>query len=304
MQKYTIDEQGRLNMFFLAAPYDGPMKGQDFQGTHFSKNTDFGPLDTAISYLDHNNIAKRHPELANLPGISDRLGVAKREMSTDEGLVYRVIVDESYKYQNMLKRLLEKDILYASTTPYQKSYKVDDKTGEILRYEIIEVSPTWIPANPDAENIFKSIIMEELQMADETNTSATQDAGAGASEVAASETPITDAVTQMFSNESANSNEKSVPEILVDVLAALNTLNAEIASVKANQANQEKSIKDFSLAIPAGFDLIRKNFMATVEDKHRSNVEKDVVNQFQQQATSNGAPGRNLKSAALSAKNN
>lgn len=303
-QKYYIDDKGQLNLFFNAAPFNGPVKGKDLQNEYFTPNTDFGPLDTAISYLDHNNLAKSHPEIANLPGISDRLGVAHREMTTEEGIIYRIIVDERYRYKNMLKALMDVDALDASTTPYQKSFQKNPSTGEILRYEIVEVSPTWKPANPEAENIFKSIILKEIEMAEEAKQDAVVETVATSTETV-SETPVTDAVEAVLSGVVEATTEKSIPDVLSEVMAELKAIRAEMTEFKTAQAAQEKSIKDFSIAIPKGFEMLGKNLKATVvEDSKRSPIEKAVVEQFQKQVATSDAPGRNLKSNVLGVKAN
>lgn len=314
MERYFYDEQGRLNMRFLATPYGGVIDGQDFKGTHFSERTDFGPLEKALSYLDHNNLAIHHPELKNLPGITDRLGVAVREgLSKEEGLVYRIVVDEAYRYKNMLKALADAGALdYASTTPYQKGYQVDKSTGEILRYEIIEVGPTWKPAHPgathrsaaDVEEIAKSIIMKELEMAEEVKTDVQETSEAAAVvDAAVSETPVTDAVAAIFQAEEG-STEKSVPDVLGEVLSQLSALNEKFEAYEARQATTEKSIKDFTLAIPKGFELLANNLKSkATDDKQRSNIEKSIVEQFQQKSNQTSAPGRELKSTNLGVRN-
>lgn len=313
MEKYFYDEQGRLNMRFIATPFEGVIDGQDFKGTHFSKRTDFGPLEKALSYLDHNNLSNHHPELKSLPGITDRLGVAVREgLSENEELIYRIIIDESYRYKEMLKALADAGALdYASTTPYQKHYEVNRSTGEILSWPIIEVGPTWKPAHPGAANvsgeeIVKSIIMKELEMAKETQVEPVVEEAASTEvqAVTASETPVTDAVNALL--EDGNSTEKSVPQLLTDMIAQFAALSAKVDGIVTAQAAQEKSLaaidkvqKDLSVAVPKLGEVIAKNLSTKIaDDKGRSHVEKSVVKDFQQQAARNAnAPGRDRKAS-------
>lgn len=291
---YFYDDQGRLNFRLVAAPYNGPIEGKDFQGHYFHKSTDFGPIPMAVSYLDHNKLIVEHPELKSLQGIDDRLGVAYREMSADEGLVYRIVVDEAYRYQNMLKALADQGLLYASTTPYQKSVKLDKETGRIDRYEIIEVTATWKPANPEAELLFKSLVMEEIQKMEDNKTSTTETpAGEGQAPESVSEQPLTDMVEGAIAAldaANAEADEKSMPAWAAALVAKIDALTTEVGEVKKGY---EKSMADVQTAMPKIVELAAKAMGKTIaveggKSTAQQIVEKSIAEQFQQGRDANG----------------
>lgn len=302
-EKYFYDDQGRLNILVRAIPFGGPvyLDEKDFQGHYFHPGTDIGPLKEALSYLNHNKLTTEHPELKSLPGINDRLGTAIREddLSDEEGIVYRIIVDEGYRYKNLLKILSEKDLLMASTTPFQRSIQIDKSTGRVDRWEVVEVAPTWKPANPDAEQLFKSILEEELiKMENKTN------------ETPNAEETSTQTLTEIVDQALAkvDGEEKSVGTTLIELANIVAEQSKNIQSmnemiqamreeIRTRDEAQEKSISDIQTAFPKLVELASRSFAQIIADNGKlSNAEKSVKTELVTAPKTNpNAPGRDRK---------
>lgn len=309
---YFYDDQGRLNIPVRAIPFGGPayLEGKDFQGHHFSEKSDVGRDYVPYSYLDHNKLIDRYPELKSLPGLDEPIGEAVKSLTDAEGIVYTVIVNEAYAYQNMLKKLAEKHLIGASTTPFQRGVKIDEKSGHIDRWPVAEVALTWLMANPEADLYMKSIILEELNpMADE-NKDAVTEAGqtqtetqtqAESSTQAGSESPITDAVKEALE---AQPNEKSIADMFGDLQAALEkSVELQVSASDARFAKLEKSVADIATALPLMARAIADSLKSTVGETSKKSaletiIEKSVAQQFQQKTPDQPAsiaPGRERK---------
>lgn len=311
MQPYYYDSQGRLNLLIKAVPFDGPvyLNEKDVQGHRFTKSTDLGPLKEAVSYLDHNKLKVEHPylDIDKFPGIDERVGTAEKAMTTEEGVIYRIIVSEHYRYKNMLKALAEKNMLLGSTTPHQRGVKVDEKSGEILRWDVVEVTPTWKAANPDAEQVWlKSILVEDImaeKQEQEVVEAVTTDKVEETVVVEKSDTSLTDLVASTF-KDVEKTNEKSVPDMFADMQAEIAALKTEVAALKTAKELAEKSIADIHTAFPKLVEEVGKMVKVQVNTEYsksiveRQVVSQKVVDQHKQDTTGRGVlPGRDRKAS-------
>lgn len=126
---------------YIGIPYGGLVEGKwDFHRTFFSPRTDVGPLGRDVdNFFDH----------GLFPGIDfEPLGRALlTDEETAEGRIFHVLVDKSRKYHDMIYNLYDQGILFGSAQAIASSYRVDPKTGEILRFIPAEWSFTVTPSN-------------------------------------------------------------------------------------------------------------------------------------------------------------
>lgn len=308
---YYYDSENRLNLLVKAVPYDGPvyLNKEDIQGHRFSKSTDLG-REQGVSYLDHNKLKIDHPELdiATFPGIDEKVGNSEKALSTEEGVIYRIIVNENYRYKQMLKLLAAQNRLLGSTTPNQRTVKINEKTHEIERWEVGEVTLTWKAANPDAELVFlKSIEIDEVEeltmskVMQDKEVQNTEETEAVVETVAAESTEpsMTELVQALDKTEEVESNpvEKSVPDMFAEIMNAISGFDARLAKVEGRSEVNEKSMGDLKTAFPMLVKQFDKYFTGKVENqKNVSHVEKSVVEKFQQQPVGTStAPGRERK---------
>lgn len=126
---------------YIGMPYGGLVEGKfDFHRTFFSPRTDVGPLGRSVdNFFDH----------GMFPGID--FEVLGRAVLTDEespeGRIFNVLVQKSNKYHDMVYNLYDAGILFGSAQAIASSYRIDPKTGEILRFIPAEWSFTVTPSN-------------------------------------------------------------------------------------------------------------------------------------------------------------
>lgn len=126
---------------YIGMPYGGLVEGKfDFHRTFFSPKTDVGPLGREMdNFFDH----------GMFPGIGfDPVGRATiMTEESPEGRIFNVMVQKSNKYHDLVFNLYNEGILFGSAQAIASSYKVDPKTGEILRFIPAEWSFTVTPSN-------------------------------------------------------------------------------------------------------------------------------------------------------------
>lgn len=138
-----------LDIEGLLAPNGGPFNGRDVAGEYFSAKTDF-----ALEWFDSRPLLYHHgldPEA----GISV-VGKITEVKSTDKGLWMRAQLDAANQYYDAIKELIKKGKLGLSSGSMRHLVEVS-KSGEILRWPLIEGSLTPTPANPDAEVSFAAV---------------------------------------------------------------------------------------------------------------------------------------------------
>jgi hypothetical protein len=307
-EKYVLGNGWRekgdeLDIFVYGTPYFGPnyLNGKDIQNEYFTPQTDFGPLSRTLSYFDHGK-AINDPVLSQYPDFAEGLvGVADLVGSDDVGVIWKIIVDKAYKYKSLIKKLVENDLLNASSSPFQRSVKIDKSTGKIERWHVVEVGLTFAGANPNAEVLLKSILLEESDMAQDTNV---QDATTEENvEVTTTpvENPVTEAVRAIAEGDAVtaeNQEEKSLADLIAELNSNVSEMRKELSTVSAKQGEAEKSIVDLNMAIPELAKMISKSLKTTVQSEvDKSTVERAVQNQVNRSVPTTtqlpaNAPGR------------
>lgn len=130
------------------APVGGPFNGQDITHEHFSNNTNFYlewfPEPSTRPLLFHHGL---DPDVkAAVVGRIHGL-----EFKTDMGLWMRAQLDAHNEYYGAIKELIKQGKLGLSSGSMRHLVEVNPKSGEILRWPLIEGSLTPTPANPMAE---------------------------------------------------------------------------------------------------------------------------------------------------------
>ncbi len=142
----------------LLAPYGGLFNGRDLDGQFFSKNTDF-----CLSWFEGDRPLLYHHGLDADAGVSV-IGRIKSVSQDDIGLWMRAQLDESNKYFNAIQQLIKQGKLFLSSGAMSHLVQVNGKSGEILRWPLVEGSTTPTPSNllahvdlATAEKRFKAI---------------------------------------------------------------------------------------------------------------------------------------------------
>lgn len=130
----------------VLAPYGGPFNGKDVTGEFFSAKTNFAldwfPPDARPLLFHH--------------GLEPKAGLTvvgrMKALSQDEaGLWMRAQLDAHNEYYDAIKELIKQGKLGLSSGSMRHLVEVAPKSGEILRWPLIEGSLTPTPANPLAE---------------------------------------------------------------------------------------------------------------------------------------------------------
>jgi hypothetical protein len=127
----------------LAVPFSGPIDGKDTDGEFFSERTDlcldWFPTDRPLLY---------HHGLDDGPGVSavGRVDSTTASKAAD-GWWVQAQLDKSNEYFAVIKTLVEKGVLYASSGAMPHLTQRHGKTGEITRWPWVELSLTPTPAN-------------------------------------------------------------------------------------------------------------------------------------------------------------
>ena len=125
----------------LAAPFDGPFEGgKDLDGEYFTKATDF-----ALNWYDELPLIFHHGHDPFLE--TDVVGKVRKRSVTDAGLWAEAQLDASGKYFAAIRDLIKKGKLYFSSGSVGHLVETDHKSGEILRWPMVELSLTPTPSN-------------------------------------------------------------------------------------------------------------------------------------------------------------
>jgi hypothetical protein len=143
--KIAATADGGLVIEGYGVPFGGPIKGKDLHGQYFSKNTDFA-LDL-IPDGQRPLLFQHGLDAAVDTAVIGRWGVKKID---DGGVWVRAQLDARSEYINEIKELVDNDALGFSSGTMGHLVKVSGKTGEILKWALVELSLTPNPANPNA----------------------------------------------------------------------------------------------------------------------------------------------------------
>lgn len=143
--KIAATADGGLIIEGYGVPFGGPIKGKDLHGQYFSKNTDFA-LDL-IPDGQRPLLFQHGLDSAVDTAVIGRWGVKKID---DGGVWVRAQLDARSEYINEIKELVNQDALGFSSGTMGHLVKVSSKSGEILKWALVELSLTPNPANPNA----------------------------------------------------------------------------------------------------------------------------------------------------------
>lgn len=143
--KFKSLSDGSLQIEGVGIPFGGPVAGKDLHGQFFSKKTDFA----------WDLIPDGSRPLLYQHGLDDTLntnviGRWSVKKIDDKGVWVQAQLDARNEYLEEIKELLDKDSLGLSSATMGHLVKVSGKSGEILRWPVIEMSLTPNPANPAA----------------------------------------------------------------------------------------------------------------------------------------------------------
>lgn len=143
--KIAATADGGLTIEGYGVPFGGPIKGKDLHGQFFSKKTDF-----ALDLIPEGQrpLLYQHGLDSNVDtAVIGRWGVKRID---DGGVWVRAQLDARSEYINEIKELVNQDALGFSSGTMGHLVKVSSKTGEILKWALVELSLTPNPANPNA----------------------------------------------------------------------------------------------------------------------------------------------------------
>jgi len=143
--KFTTLDDGSLEIEGVGIPFGGPIDGKDLHGQFFSAKTDFA---WDLITDGQRPLLYQHGLDSTLKtNVIGRWSVKKID---EAGVWVRAQLDARSAYLNEIKDLLGADALGLSSATMGHLVKVAAKTGEILRWPVVELSLTPNPANPAA----------------------------------------------------------------------------------------------------------------------------------------------------------
>lgn len=307
------NDEGDVVIPVIGVPFGGPVFknvdgiGRDLDGDFADENTDLGPMSEALCYFDHGEEELWLPQELERRGLDpemkgfgkDLIGLAKKDRTTPEGVLYNIIVDRRHRYKRLIHRLASEGVIDASSVVRLREND-EEVPGRLKKWHVIAVDLTPAPANPNARSLLKSYLLEEEMGKDQKSSS---DANAEVAENAAAEqeqpasqeestpTPVTDKLKEIF-----ESGDQQVAEAAAQV-EQKNT-NELIELMKTHVANQEKLLKhvedlddkvvDLQTAIPVlGEEISKRLRGAVIEEVGKSESERateDLVASLKQKA--------------------
>lgn len=143
--KFKSLNDGTIQIEGVGIPFGGPVNGKDLHGQFFSTKTDFA----------WDLIPDGHRPLLYQHGLDDTLktnviGRWSVKKVDDKGVWITAQLNARAEYLDEIKELISKDSLGLSSATMGHLVKVSSKSGEILRWPVVEMSLTPNPANPHA----------------------------------------------------------------------------------------------------------------------------------------------------------
>jgi starvation-inducible DNA-binding protein len=143
--KFTTLDDGSLQVEGVGIPFGGPVNGKDLHGQFFSTKTDFAW--DLIPDGQRPLLYQHGLDSTMKTNVIGRWSVKKVD---DAGVWIRAQLDARNEYIDEIKELLDSEALGLSSATMGHLVKVSAKTGEILRWPVVELSLTPNPANPSA----------------------------------------------------------------------------------------------------------------------------------------------------------
>jgi len=143
--KFKSLNDGTIQIEGVGIPFGGPVNGKDLHGQFFSTKTDFA----------WDLIPDGHRPLLYQHGLDDTLktnviGRWSVKKVDDKGVWITAQLNARAEYLDEIKELISADSLGLSSATMGHLVKVSSKSGEILRWPVVEMSLTPNPANPHA----------------------------------------------------------------------------------------------------------------------------------------------------------
>lgn len=146
----------------LLLPFGGPNGGKDLEGEYFSPNTEFH-----LDWYTTRPLLYAHGRDDDGPGTVP-IGTIKSIEVRDDGGWMEAQLDKSSKYWSYISQLVDDGRLFLSSGSLAHLVRKDFKTGELLRWPVVEGTMTPVPANPiavvgykDAEAHFQAVGLAE-----------------------------------------------------------------------------------------------------------------------------------------------
>ena len=239
-------EGDQLIVPVIGIPFNGPAEigGKDLHNEWFDKSTDVGPLNEAMVYFNHNRFYPLDDSPAELERMAtlaraykgEVLGIAKKAETTEEGVIYNLVLDMRKRYVKYLKEMIENNLLDVSSGA--KYAELDPTSeGRISKWHTVEISLTPSPANPNAVPLTKSILEKALgenEMPDNINPEAVEN-------VAGDESLIPDDVKSAFA--SIEPKKEEAPSVTVEQFNELKSQNEALATELAEIKTLIKSVQ-------------------------------------------------------------
>lgn len=162
----------------VGIPFGSPTD-KDLHNEYFDKSTDVGVLNEVMVYFNHNQFypANDSPDELEKAALLARafkgeiLGIAKKAETTEEGVIYNIVLDKRKRYAKALRQMVEDNLLDVSSGSKYRELDPNNE-GRISKWHTVEISLTPSPANPNAVPLTKSILekaLEETKMPNEVN---------------------------------------------------------------------------------------------------------------------------------------
>jgi|GEM_PF-6706710 len=222
----------------------------DLHNQYFDKSTDNGMLNEVLVYYNHNQFYPANDDVEELEksaylarAFKGRiLGVARKAETTEEGVIYNIILDKREKYINAIKEMVEDGLLDISSGAKYRELD-SQQLGRISKWHTVELSFTPSPANPNAGVLTKSILEKALQetiMIDEHATQLDVDAPND-------ESLIPDNVKSAIASITPVKTEET---IVPELLAELNALKSQNEALISQMSDIETAVKSIQATLP------------------------------------------------------
>lgn len=243
--KSISEDDNYITIPVIGIPF-GNKNQLDLHEQYFDESTETGILNEVLVYYNHNQFFPANDDVEELEksaylarAFKGRiLGVARKEKTTEEGIIYNIILDKREKYVNAIKEMVDDGLLdISSGAKYRELDSI--QLGRISRWHTVELSFTPSPANPNAGVLTKSILEKALQ---ETNMN---DAQATELDVDAlnDESLIPDNVKSAIASITPVKTEETVVSALLVEMNALKSQNEALISQMSDIENAVKSIQ-------------------------------------------------------------
>lgn len=238
-----LTDEGDLVIPIIGVPFKGPVKGKaDLAGDFFHKDTDIGFSREVDAYWDHGRDGNYNAvELKSLgfdddqiKGLMDNdfgfgekaIGVAQRDDTTEDGIIYNIIVSRRAKYLKALERAAKEGKISASGE--YKAFRYDPSVkGKVDHAPLVGMALTPSPYNIEAR-IQKGL---EIEMA--------------------AKKPVVDEKKPAAEEKTAEDNIDAVPPVKTSIADAVKAKAAEMkaASEEAVEDEEEESTEEGEITL-------------------------------------------------------